>query len=45
MRSLGWCRHVHGGREKNFEKKEQGTCPALKIVSTLFPRKIGFDLD
>jgi hypothetical protein len=30
--------------EKNLEKKEQGASPALKIVSTLFPRKIGFDL-
>jgi hypothetical protein len=26
-------------------KKEQGASPALKIVSTLFPRKIRFDLD
>jgi len=30
--------------KKNLEKKEQGASPALKIVSTLFPRKIGFDL-
>jgi hypothetical protein len=31
--------------EKKFrKKKEQGASPALKIVSTLFPRKIGFDL-
>jgi len=30
--------------EKDLEKKEQGASPALKIVSTLFPRKIGFDL-
>jgi hypothetical protein len=27
------------------KKKEQGPRPALKIVSTLFPRKFGFDLD
>jgi hypothetical protein len=27
------------------QKKEQGVSPALKIVSTLFPRKFGFDLD
>jgi hypothetical protein len=26
-------------------KKEQGASPAPKIVSTLFPRKFGFDLD
>jgi hypothetical protein len=26
-------------------KKEQGVSPAPKIVSTLFPRKVGFDLD
>jgi hypothetical protein len=26
-------------------KKEQGASPALKIVSTLFSRKFGFDLD
>jgi hypothetical protein len=26
-------------------KKEQGASPAPKIVSTLFPRKIGFDFD
>jgi hypothetical protein len=31
-------------REKKSRKKEQGASPALKIVSTLFPRKIGFDL-
>jgi hypothetical protein len=30
--------------EKKSRKKEQGASPALKIVSTLFPRKIGFDL-
>jgi hypothetical protein len=31
--------------KKNLKKKkEQGASPALKIVSTLFPRKIGFDL-
>jgi hypothetical protein len=28
-----------------LEKKEQGICPALKIVSTLFPEKFGFDFD
>ncbi|MBR1142194.1 hypothetical protein [Bradyrhizobium sp. AUGA SZCCT0431] len=27
------------------EKKEQGTEPCSKIVSTLLPRKFGFDLD
>jgi hypothetical protein len=27
------------------QKKEQGASPALKIVSTLFPRKVGFDLN
>jgi hypothetical protein len=27
------------------QKKEQGASPAPKIVSTLFPRKIGFDFD
>jgi hypothetical protein len=27
------------------KKKEQGASPAPKIVSTLFPRKFGFDLD
>jgi len=27
------------------KKKEQGFRPAPKIVSTLFPRKFGFDLD
>jgi hypothetical protein len=27
------------------KKKEQGFRPAPKIVSTLFPRKLGFDLD
>jgi hypothetical protein len=26
-------------------KKEQGASPARKIVSTLFSRKFGFDLD
>jgi hypothetical protein len=26
-------------------KKEQGTKPCSKIVSTLLPRKFGFDLD
>jgi hypothetical protein len=26
-------------------KKSRAASPALKIVSTLFPRKIGFDLD
>jgi hypothetical protein len=26
-------------------KKSRASRPALKIVSTLFPRKIGFDLD
>jgi hypothetical protein len=31
--------------QKHLEKKEQGASPALKIVSTLFPRKVGFDLD
>jgi hypothetical protein len=29
----------------NIAKKEQGTKPCSKIVSTLFPRKFGFDLD
>jgi hypothetical protein len=27
------------------KKKSRARSPALKIVSTLFPRKIGFDLD
>jgi hypothetical protein len=27
------------------EKKSRAASPALKIVSTLFPRKFGFDLD
>jgi hypothetical protein len=31
--------------EKFGEKKEQGPSPAPKIVSTLFPAKLGFDLD
>jgi hypothetical protein len=26
-------------------KKSRAASPALKIVSTLFPRKFGFDLD
>jgi hypothetical protein len=32
---------ISGIPQKNLEKKkkEQGACPALKIVSTLFPRK------
>jgi hypothetical protein len=30
---------------KHLEKKEQGWCLALTIVSTLFPRKFGFDFD
>jgi len=30
---------------RNGQKKEQGIKPCSKIVSTLFPRKIGFDLD
>ncbi len=34
-----------GSRLARYQKKEQGASPALKIVSTLFPRKIGFDLD
>jgi hypothetical protein len=28
-----------------FGKKEQGEKPCSKIVSTLFPREFGFDLD
>jgi hypothetical protein len=32
-------------RKAVAEKKEQGTKPCSKIVSTLLPRKIGFDLD
>jgi beta-lactamase class D len=31
-------------KKSQKKKKEQGASPALKIVSTLFPRKIGFDL-
>ena len=33
--------------QKNLlqKKKSRARSPALKIVSTLFPRKIGFDLD
>jgi hypothetical protein len=27
------------------KKKEQGAMPCSKIVSTLFSRKVGFDLD
>jgi hypothetical protein len=30
---------------KYLEKKSRASSPALKIVSTLFPRKVGFDLD
>jgi hypothetical protein len=32
-------------KNKFVEKKEQGTSLALTIVSTLFPRKFGFDFD
>jgi hypothetical protein len=32
-------------RNRLQKKKEQGFRPAPKIVSTLFPRKFGFDLD
>jgi hypothetical protein len=31
--------------ERNTKKKSKARCPAPKIVSTLFPRKIGFDFD
>jgi hypothetical protein len=48
------CEHLEEKqRERNGEKtpvplqkkKEQGFRPAPKIVSTLFSRKFGFDLD
>jgi hypothetical protein len=32
-------------RKHESQKKEQGTSLALTIVSTLFPRKFGFDFD
>jgi hypothetical protein len=32
-------------KELAQKKKSRARCPALKIVSTLFPRKAGFDLD
>jgi len=31
--------------ETQLEKKSRASGPALKIVSTLFSRKFGFDLD
>jgi hypothetical protein len=36
---------LDGIAKKASRKKEQGVSPALEIVSTLFPRKFGFDLD
>jgi hypothetical protein len=32
-------------KTSSSKKKEQGTSLALTIVSTLFPRKFGFDFD
>jgi hypothetical protein len=50
---IGWCHRVCGAASwmwlkipsQHLEKKEQGASPAPKIVSTLFSRKFGFDLD
>jgi hypothetical protein len=38
-------RKTSSSKKKFVEKKEQGTSLALTIVSTLFPRKFGFDFD
>ena len=38
-------RSFQTSRKRISKKKSRARSPALKIVSTLFPRKIGFDLD
>jgi hypothetical protein len=40
---VGWKKGA--GRKPRSKEKRAGRKPCSKIVSTLFPRKIGFDLD
>ena len=42
---VGRCCHARPAVTDCSKKKSRARSPALKIVSTLFPRKVGFDLD
>jgi hypothetical protein len=42
---MAWAGKKEQGASRAPKKKRAGRKPCSKIVSTLFPRKIGFDLD